>query len=408
MDSLDIESIRKDFPILNTSNPRGKPLVYLDNAASTQKPRMVLEAIEELYFGYYSNVGRGSYWPATKASQAYESAREKVAGFIGAGSPEEIVFTAGATDGINKVMQAFLKPKLKRGDNVVISEQEHHANLIPWQQACVALEAELRVVRLLDTGDLDLDHFATLVDDRTTLVALTAVSNTLGVVNPIAQCVALAHERGARVLVDAAQHVGHSPTDVQAWGADFVVFSGHKMYGPTGIGVLYGMADILRDMVPMAFGGGAIRDVGWLHTSFAEIPHRHEPGTPNLEGAVGLAAAIDYLEEIGMDSIHDQTEALTLYATNRLEGQEGVRVLGKPQHRAPVISFTMEVAHPHDIAGFLAEAGVAIRAGHHCTQPLMEQLGVPGTARVSFGLYNTTGEVDLMVDVLQEVYDFFA
>ncbi|HAP61099.1 MAG TPA: cysteine desulfurase CsdA [Cytophagales bacterium] len=394
--------------MLATATPQGKSLAYLDNAASTQKPRAVLEAIEGLYTGYYSNVGRGSYWPATRASQAFEYARERLAGFIHAASAKEVVFTAGATDGINKVMQSFLRPKLQPGDNVVISEQEHHANLIPWQQACRAVGAELRVVRLLSTGDLDQEHYDSLLDDRTALVALTAVSNTLGVVNPVKEMVTAAHQHGIRVLIDAAQHVGHSPTDVQAWDADFVVFSGHKMYGPTGIGVLYGKAELLRETPPMAFGGGAIRDVGFQETLFADIPHKHEPGTPNLEGAVGLAAAIEYLQGLGMRQIHEHTEHLTQYAVMRIEGQEGASILGNPKLRAPVVSFTVEGAHPHDIAGFLAEEGIAIRAGHHCTQPLMDQLGVPGTARVSFGMYNVKEEIDLLMDVLKEVHAFFA
>lgn len=407
MQSFQVDSIRKEFPIFQKINPDGKPLVYLDNAASTQKPRAVLKAMEEFYTGYYSNIGRGIYWPASASTRAYEQSRKEVSDFINAQDSANIVFTAGTTDSINKVATAFLKPKLKAGDEVVISEMEHHSNLIPWQQVCFDTGAKLKVIPLKESSDLDYDAYNKMLSTKTRFVAVTAVSNTLGVVNDLELIIKQAHQFDIPVLVDAAQSIAHGPTNVTALNCDFLVFSGHKIYGPTGIGVLYGKNDLLEEMRPAQFGGGTVEEVYFEETKFRGAPHKHEAGTPNIAGAIGLAAALRFVNEVGFEQIKGQTKYLIDYALERLNKIEGFQIIGNPKNRGPIFSFVLDDIHPHDISGYLAEEGIAIRAGHHCTQPLIDFLGLPGTSRVSFAMYNTKEEVDFLAETLIKTKLFF-
>jgi len=407
MPNVNVSEIRREFPILQRRTPLGKDLIYLDNAASTQKPAVVVKSMEEFYTGYYSNIGRGSYWPASASTQAYEEAREKVSTFIKASSPQNIVFTAGTTDSVNKVASSFLRPRLKAGDEVVISEMEHHSNLIPWQVLCQENGAHLRVIPILETGDLDLEAYSNLLSTKTKMVAVTAVSNTLGVVNDIRSIGAEARNYDIPVFVDAAQAVAHMPLDAADLECDFLAFSGHKIYGPTGIGVLYGKHDLLEEMLPAQYGGGTVKEVMFDESRFRESPHKHEAGTPNIAGAIGLGAALDFVNNVGMEQVTSHTHDLLDYAVSRLKEIEGLEIPGNPQKRAPVFSIVMGDIHPHDIAGFLNEDGIAIRAGHHCTQPLMNILGVPGTSRISFAMYNTKEEIDELVNSLVNIRDFF-
>jgi len=407
MPKFEVESIKKAFPIFLKLNPDGKPLVYLDNAASTQKPRMVLEAMDEFYTGYYSNIGRGIYWPASASTQAFEQSRKEVSEFINSSDPNNIVFTAGSTDSINKVANSYLKPILKPGDEVIISEMEHHSNLIPWQQVCFDTEAKLIVIPLKESGDLDYQTFENMLSTNTRFVAVTAVSNTLGVINDLELIINGAHQFNIPVLVDAAQSIAHRQTNVTSLDCDFLVFSGHKIYGPTGIGVLYGKKDLLEEMRPAQFGGGTVEEVYFEETKFREAPHKHEAGTPNIAGAIGLAAALKFVNEVGMEQIKEHTKGLLSYALDKLTEIEGLKILGDPENRGPLFSFVLDDIHPHDISAYLAEEGIAIRAGHHCTQPLIDFLGLPGTSRISFALYNTEEEVDYLSETLVKAKQFF-
>lgn len=405
---MNVEAIKKQFPIFSKANPAGNELIYLDNAATTQKPQVVIDAISEYYAGYNSNVGRGSYWPATAATMAFKESRNTVQSFINARSTRECIFTSGTTDAINKVANNYLFPKLTSADSVIVSEMEHHGNFVPWQQACIRTGAQLKVIPVTEQGDLDFQAFEGLLDDSVRMVAITAISNTLGTKNDLKRIVDTARSFDTAVLIDAAQLVTHERIDVQELDCDFLVFSGHKLFGPTGIGVLYGKEALLEVMPPLSYGGGMVKEVTQEETSFADLPEKHEGGTSNIAGVIGLGAAIRFVNELGLTAIHEHTQSLTDYALSKLKDLQGVTVMGWPEERASVISLVVEKVHPHDVASFLSERGIAIRAGHHCTHPLMKRLGVQGTCRVSFGIYNRPEEVDMLLEGLIEVRDFFA
>ncbi len=401
-------AIKSQFPIFKKKTPNGVDLIYLDNAATTQKPQQVIDAITDYYSGYNANVGRGTYWPATKATGAFEATRTKVKDFINANSLKEVIFTSGTTDGINKVVNAYLMPQLKPGDEVIVTEMEHHGNFVPWQQACIKQGASLKMIPLTETGDLDYGAYDDLLNENTQLVAISAISNALGVKNNLEYLTNKAHAVGAKVMVDAAQLVTHEKIDVQAIGCDFLCFSAHKLFGPTGVGVLFGKEELLSEMPPLSFGGGMVKRVTLEGTSFADLPAKHEAGTSNISGVIGLGAAIDFVNSIGIEAIHTHTRALTDYAIEKFSHIEEITIFGNPKDRTSLVSLAVEKAHPHDVSAFLGERGIAIRAGHHCAQPLMDYLQVSGTCRISFGIYNTKEDVDRVVEALIEVRDFFA
>ena len=405
--ALDVSRLRKDFPILDRE-VYGKPLVYLDNAASTQKPKMVIEAVRRFYREHNSNVHRGVHKLSQEATEAFESARERMARFLGARSENEIVFTRGTTEGINLVAFSFGRATLRAGDEVLISHMEHHANIVPWQLLCEQTGAVLRVAPITDAGEIDLEAFRALLGDRTKIVSVAHISNALGTVNPIRAIADLTHERGAILVVDGAQGAPHGCVDVQELGADFYAISGHKMYGPTGIGVLYGRGDLLAQMPPWQGGGDMIRSVTFEKTTFNDAPFRFEAGTPNIAGAIGLAAAARYLEEVGPDAIATHEADLLAYGTDALAGIENLRMIGTAAQKAGVLSFVLTDVHPHDIGTILDSEGVAVRTGHHCAQPTMERFAVPATARASVGLYNTREEIDALVAGLHKVREVFA
>ncbi|MCE7995357.1 MAG: SufS family cysteine desulfurase [Roseivirga sp.] len=405
---MNVEAVKKQFPIFNKANPAGNELIYLDNAATTQKPQVVIDAIADYYAGYNSNVGRGSYWPATAATIAFKEARNTVQDFINARTHKECIFTSGTTDAINKVANNYLIPNLTSADSVIVTEMEHHGNFVPWQQACLSSGAKLKVIPLRDNGDLDYEAYEQLLDDSVRMVAVTAISNALGTKNDLKRIVEAARAFNTAVLIDAAQLVTHEKIDVQQLDCDFLVFSGHKLFGPTGIGVLYGKEDLLEGIPPLSYGGGMVKQVTVEETIFADLPEKHEGGTSNIAGVIGLGAAICFVNKLGLTAIHEHTKSLTDYTLVKLGDLDGVRILGLPDERASVISLAVEKVHPHDVASFLSERGIAIRAGHHCTHPLMKRLGVQGTCRVSFGIYNKPEEVDMLIEGLIEVRDFFA
>ncbi len=396
---LDVEKIRGDFPILHRQ-VHGRPLVYLDNAASSQKPAVVVAAVSGYFLTSHANVHRGAHQLSVEATAAYEAARRTVAGFIG-GRPSELVFTRGATEAINLVAASWGGAELREGDEVLLTIMEHHSNLVPWQLIAKRTGARLRFAGLTPEGRLDLEDLFAKIGPRTRMVAVTHVSNTLGVVNPVRDIAARAREAGALCLVDGAQAAPHLPVDVGAIGCDFYAFSGHKMCGPTGIGALWGRADLLEGMPPWQGGGEMISEVRLEESRWAAVPHKFEAGTPSVGDAVGLGAAVRYLEQFGMEAIHEHEMELTRYALDRLGELEGFRLFGPEADRVGVISFEYGDIHPHDLATILDTHGVAIRAGHHCNQPLMDHLGVPATARASFYLYNTPGEVDVLVEALR-------
>jgi cysteine desulfurase/selenocysteine lyase len=404
--TLDVTSIRRDFPILR-QRVYGKPLVYLDSASTTQKPQAVIDRLTRFYVEENANVHRGVHLLSERATDAYESARAGVARFLNAAESREIVFVRGATEAINLVAQSYGRATVGRGDAIVISAMEHHSNLVPWQLLCAERGAELRIIPTSGAGELDLDIYETLLDDRTRLVAVVHVSNALGTINPVEDIVRLAHRRGIPVLVDGAQAVGHMAVDVQALGCDFYALSGHKMFGPTGIGVLYGASSRLAAMPPYQSGGDMISSVTFERTLFNALPHRFEAGTPDIAGAVGLAAAIGYLTEIGLDRIAAHEQELLEYATDALSEIPGIRVIGTATEKAGILSFVLDRVHPHDVGTMLDREGVAIRAGHHCCQPLMSRLGVAATARASLALYTTREEIDALVAALQTVREVF-
>lgn len=403
---IDVEKIRKDFPILDQI-VNDEPLVYLDNAATTQKPKAVLEAVNRYYQENNANVHRGVHTLAERATASYEAARETVRRFINASSTKEVLFTRGTTTGLNWIGR-FAEEILEEGDEVLISIMEHHSNILPWQEACRKTGAKL-VYAYLKDGGLDLEDFREKLTDRTKFVSITHASNVLGVINPIQELAQLAHEKGAIMVVDGAQSVPHMKIDVQKLDADFFVFSGHKMAGPTGIGVLYGKEHYLNQMSPVEFGGEMIDFVYEQSATWKELPWKFEAGTPNMAGAIGLAAAIDYLEAIGMDAIEHHEQDLIAYVFPKLQAIEGLKIYGSQDlaKRSGVISFNLGDLHPHDLATALDYEGVAVRAGHHCAQPLIQYLEVPATARASFYLYNTKEDCDKLVEALIKTKEFF-
>ena len=405
--SFDVARIREDFPVLHQM-VNSKPLVYLDNAATTQKPQAVIDALVRYYSADNSNVHRGVHTLSQRATEDYDSGRSKARQFLNAASDEEIIFVKGTTDGINLVAHSYARQHLGEGDEIIISTMEHHSNIIPWQVLCQEKGAHLRVIPISDAGELLMDEYESLLSSRTKLVAITHVSNVLGTVNPIKQIVEMAHSQGVPVLVDGAQATPHMPVDVQKLGCDFYVFSGHKIYGPTGIGVLYGKAELLEAMPPYQLGSDMIKSVTFERTVYNDLPYKFEAGTPNIAGVIGMGAAIDYLTEIGMDRIDNYEHGLLEYGTECLSGIDGVKIVGNAPGKASVLSFVMDCAHPHDIGTILDTEGVAIRTGHHCAQPLMNRYGVPATARASLSFYNTRDEVDLLVKAIDRVIEVFS
>ncbi len=401
---LDVHRVRQDFPIL-LQRVHGKPLAYFDNAATSQKPRVVIETLRHYYESDNANVHRGVHTLSERATEAYEEARTKVHKFIGANCLREIVFTRGTTEAINLVAQTFGRMNVNAGDEIVVTELEHHSNIVPWQMLCWEKKAHLRVVPINDAGELRLDEYERLLTPRTKLVAVAHVSNALGTINPVAAMIALAHRRGIAVLVDGAQAVPHLHVDVQALDCDFYAFSGHKIYGPTGIGVLYGKARRLELMPPWQGGGDMISSVSFAKTTWNELPYKFEAGTPNIADAIGLCAALEYFEEIGQDAIAAHEQRLLQHATERLRGIRGVRILGTAAHKAAVLSFVVDdpPLASLDVGTRLDLEGVAVRTGHHCCQPLMDRLGIPGTARASFAIYNTLEEVDVFAAAMEKI-----
>jgi cysteine desulfurase/selenocysteine lyase len=403
---LDLEAIRTDFPALH-QQAHGKPLVYLDNAATTQKPRQVIDAVRNFYERDCSNVHRGVHLLSQRATVAYEQARTTIKDHLGANDSREIVFTRSTTEAINLVASSFVRPRLEPGDEVLISAMEHHSNIVPWQLLCEERGAELKVIPIDDRGDVVVEEYERLLSDRTRIVGIVHISNALGTVNPVRKMIATAHERGIPVLVDGAQAVPHSRVDVTELDCDFYVFSAHKVYGPTGIGALYGKRELLMDMVPYQGGGDMILSVTFDGTTYNEPPHRFEAGTPNIEGAIGLAAALEYLTAHDIDLIAAHEQQLLDRATAAVLEIPGVRLIGNGKQRAAVLSFVMDGVHPHDIGTILDSEGIAVRAGHHCAQPVMARYGVSATVRASFAIYNTEAEVEALIDGLHKVKEVF-
>jgi len=403
---LDVERIRSDFPILHQTI-HGKPLVYLDNAATTQKPLAVIDAISGYYRTDNANIHRAVHELSVRATDAYEGARRTIQRFIGAARSEEIIFTRGTTEAINLVAQAFGRAEIGADDEIIISGLEHHSNIVPWQLLCEQTGARLRVVPINDDGDVILDAYHELLGPRTKLVAMAHISNALGTVNPIAEIIAAAHDHDAVVLIDGAQAVAHAPVDVRSLDCDFYAFSGHKMFGPTGIGVLYGKYDLLDRLPPYQGGGDMISSVTFEKTTYNDLPYKFEAGTPNIAGVVGLGAAIEYINGIGLERIGAYERTLLTYATDRLRSLSGIRLVGTAKERAAAISFVIEGIHPHDIGTILDREGIAIRTGHHCAQPVMDRFCVPATARASFALYNTKQEIDALVSGVEKVIEVF-
>jgi cysteine desulfurase/selenocysteine lyase len=403
--SFTITAIRDQFPALDQT-VHGHPLVYLDNAATTQKPRCVIDAITDYYEKDNANVHRGVHELSQRATQAYEGAREKVRSFINAPSVEEIIFTRGTTEAINLVAASYGGDVLKAGDEIIVSMLEHHSNIVPWQLLCERVGATLRVIPIDNDGTLQLDAYEALLNDRTRLVGIVQVSNALGIVNPVKEMVETAHSRGVPVLVDGAQAAPHMPIDVQALGCDFYAFSGHKLYGPTGIGVLYGRREILDKMPPYQSGGDMIQAVSFSGTTFNDLPYKFEAGTPNMAGAIGLGAAIDFVAA-HMDEICSVEQELMQYANSTLSAIDGLQIVGAAALRAGAMSFLLDDIHPHDIGSVVDMYGIAIRVGHHCAQPLMERLGLVSTARASFAVYNTTEDIDRLAAAIPEVFRIF-
>jgi cysteine desulfurase / selenocysteine lyase len=405
--AFDVQKVRRDFPILN-QRIHGKPLVYLDNAATTQKPQVVIDAMVRSYAEDNANIHRGVHLLSERATRAYEEARDKVQKFLNAPNSREIIFVRGTTEAINLVAQTFGRANVGRGDEVLITEMEHHSNIVPWQMLCDEKGAHLRVLPITDEGELRIDLLDGLLTERTKIVAVVHVSNSLGTINPIATIVEKAHARGIPVLVDGAQAVAHMPVDVQALGADFYALSGHKLFGPTGIGVLWGRFSLLEAMPPYQGGGDMISAVTFKKTTYNVVPNKFEAGTPNIAGSVGLGAAIDYVRALDVTAMQAYEDELLAYGTKALTSVPGVRMIGTAARKASILSFVMEDVHPHDIGTILDQEGVAIRTGHHCTQPLMDRLCVPATARASLALYNTKEEIDALVGALAKVREIFA
>ena len=407
MSNWDVEKIRKDFPVLSQT-VNGKPLVYLDNSASSQVPHLVIDRGSKYLAEEHSNVHRGVHYLSQHATTAYEAAREKLKRFINAKEAKECIFVRGTTEGLNLVAHSYGRKFIGEGDEIIISQMEHHSNIIPWQQIAEEKGAKIRVIPMNERGELIIDEYENLLNERTKIVAVAHVSNSLGTVNPIKEMVATAHKFGVPVCVDAAQSVPHFPVDVQDLDCDFFAFSGHKMFGPTGSGILYGKKEWLDKMPPYQTGGGMIRSVSFEKTTFAPIPDKFEAGTPAIAAGIGLGAAVDYINALDFDAGAKYEHELLEYATQRLSDIPGVKVIGTAAKKASVLSFTIEGVHPHDIGTILDQDGIAVRAGHHCAQPVMQFFDVPATARASFAFYNTREEVDKLADAVQKVIEVFA
>ena len=397
---IDVETIRKDFPILGV-NVNGRPLVYFDNAATTQKPWKVIKAIEYYYTNLNSNVHRGVHSLSQQATDAFEASRKKIASFINAAHDYEVIFTRGTTDAINLVSHCYGKQFVQAGDTIIISAMEHHSNIVPWQMLCEEKNATLKVIPINGKGELLMEEFKEMLDATVKLVAVNYVSNSLGTINPVREIIEMAHQQNIPVLLDAAQAVQHMAIDVQELDVDFLAFSGHKLYGPTGIGVLYGKEKWLNQMPPYQGGGEMIKTVSFEKTTYNDLPFKFEAGTPNIEAAICLSAAVDYINEIGLENIQQYEHELLLYATEKLKDIEGIRFIGTAENKASVVGFIIENVHPYDVGVILDQLGIAVRTGHHCTQPLMDFYGVPGTVRASFSFYNTKEEIDVLVQGLK-------
>lgn len=402
-----LPEIRQQFPIFN-EEVKGHRVAFLDTGASAQKPQVVIDAEREVYEKYYANIHRGVYFFSEKSTQEYEAVRGIVQRFIGAEDEREVIFTKGATESINLVAQSYGKMVLQAGDVVMISEMEHHANIVPWQMICEEKGAELKIIPINDAGELLLDEYVAMLNDKVKIVAVTQVSNVLGTINDVKYIIEKAHEVGAKVLIDGAQGAVHQPLDVVALDADFYVFSSHKLYGPTGVGVLYGKRELLEKMPPYQTGGDMIDVVSFEKTTFAPLPNKFEAGTPNIAGVIGFGVALKWVESIGFDTIVAHEDALLAYAMKKLQEIPEVRVIGTAQEKAGVISFVVKGIHPHDIGTLLDHEGVAVRVGHHCAQPLMRRMKVPATARMSFGVYTTSEEIDRLIAGLKKIIALFA
>ena len=397
---FDINKIRADFPILSRK-VNGNQLIYLDNGSTAQKPKVVIDAIENYYSNQNANIHRGVHTLSQEITVAYENARITVQKHLNAKHPYEIIFTKGTTDSINLVASSFGKKYISEGDEILISAMEHHSNILPWQQVCEEKGAILKVIPINEKGELIISEYKRLLSEKTKIVAITHISNTLGTINPVEEIIALAHVKNIPVLVDGAQAVSHTRVDVQLLSADFYVFSGHKLFGPTGVGILYGKEKWLNELPPYQVGGGVIKTVTFEKTEYADLPLKFEAGTPHIEGGIGLAAAIDYVNKIGFDSIATHEHELLIYATESLQKTEGVKIIGTAKNKASVISFVVEGLHPFDVGTILDQLGIAVRTGHHCTQPLMQFFGLQGTIRASFAFYNSKDEIDAFVKGLE-------
>ena len=404
---FDVDRIREDFPILKQT-VHGKPLVYLDNAATSQKPQVVIDTLSGYYTTENSNVHRGVHYLSERATEDYEGTRAKIRQFINASDDREIIFVRGATEGINLVAQSYGRQHVGEGDEIIVSAMEHHSNIVPWQILCQERGATLRVIPMNDNGELLMDEYEKLLGPRTKLVSVVHLSNSLGTINPVEQIIAMAHARGVPVLVDGAQSISHRTIDVQKLGCDFFVFSGHKLYGPTGVGGLYGRDDLLESMPPFQGGGDMIKSVTFEKTIYNSLPYKFEAGTPNIGGVIGLGAAIDYVSAVGLDRISEYEEGLLEYGTERLSSISDLRLIGTAKDKSSVLSFVLGDVHPHDIGTILDSEGIAIRTGHHCTQPVMDRFGVPATARASLAFYNTKDEIDALVRGIDKVIEVFS
>ena len=403
---FDVERVRAEFPIL-AQEVNGRPLVYLDNGATSQKPQRVIDAIRRYYESDNANVHRGLHALSERATNAYEGARDTVRAFLNAADRREIVFVRGATEGLNLVAQSWARPRLGPGDDVVITTMEHHSNIVPWQIVCRQTGARLRVAPIHDSGELDMEAFTNLVSERTRIVAVAHVSNALGTVNPVAEIVETAHAAGAVVVLDGAQATAHGVVDVRALGCDFYVLSSHKCYGPTGMGVLYGRADLLEEAEPYQGGGDMIRTVSFEESTWNDLPYKFEAGTPHIAGAIGLGSAVEFMTELGLDAIAAHEHDVLEYATEALDEMDGIRIIGTAREKTGILSFVVEGVHPHDVGTIVDRHGVAIRAGHHCAMPLMRRYGVAATSRASLALYNTRADIDALVESLRKVKEIF-
>ncbi|WP_082391162.1 SufS family cysteine desulfurase [Jiulongibacter sediminis] len=405
MSQININKVREQFPILH-QEVNGKPLVYFDNAATTQKPQVVIDALSGYYSGYNANIHRGIHYLAEKATSAFEASRKSIQEFLNAPSSDEIIFTYGTTDGINLISNTYGRAFLSEGDEIIISTMEHHSNIVPWQMLCEEKGCVLKVIPISDDGELLMDEYHQMLSEKTKIVSVVYASNALGTINPVKEIIDAAHSVGAVAIIDAAQATSHIKIDVQSLDVDFICFSAHKLYGPTGMGALFGKRELLEKMPPWRGGGEMIKEVSFDKTTYNEIPYKFEAGTPNIADVVALKTALEYVNELGLENISAYEQELLAYATDRLEAIEGLKIVGKAREKVSVISFVMDGIHPQDIGVLLDQQGIAIRTGHHCTQPLMQRFGIVGTSRASFAVYNTKEEVDLLVEGLAKVKRF--